>query len=147
MNNTAKRQILACLSDRRAIIAVNGVLTSRGFAVTTTYTLDQFVEAAKLGGYGAVVTVTEMLDPLRACTSLPIVNIDLFQLFTVESSSIERRNVSTFGHAFAERIAEVVRDAAPSPKVLRDRSLGVTSTANILTPKKGLRHGNGSSTT
>ncbi|GLS20803.1 hypothetical protein GCM10007874_38200 [Labrys miyagiensis] len=77
-DNNVRHHILVCLTNPDAVAAVNQILTTCGFAVTTTYEFSQFVEAATLDRYRAVVTATAMIDRIREASTLPVLNIEAF---------------------------------------------------------------------
>ncbi|WP_413989831.1 hypothetical protein ACMDCR_28470 [Labrys okinawensis] len=77
-DNNVREQILVCLGNPHAAAAINQILTTCGFAVTTTYEFSQFVEAATMDRYKAIVTATAMIDRIREATALPILNVEAF---------------------------------------------------------------------
>ncbi|URK86250.1 hypothetical protein LP421_04510 (plasmid) [Rhizobium sp. RCAM05350] len=80
--NAPRTHVLLCLPDPCATIMLNAFLTSNGFAVTTTYLLREFVEAAALGGYSVVITSTALAGRIRDISALPIIDISAFLLST-----------------------------------------------------------------
>lgn len=80
--NATRTHILLYLPDPCATIMLNAFLTSNGFAVTTTYLLSEFAEAATLGSYSVVITSTALAGRIRDISALPIIDISAFMLST-----------------------------------------------------------------
>lgn len=80
--NATRTHILLYLPDPCATIMLNAFLTSNGFAVTTTYLLSEFAEAATLGSYSVVITSTALAGRILDISALPIIDISAFMLST-----------------------------------------------------------------
>lgn len=106
-----RTQILVCLSNPDTVAAINEILTDRGFAVTTTYEFSQFVEAATLARYKAVVTVDAMIGRIREVSTLPILNIEALILEETGGPVLVASKRCPVSSSFAQRIAALLEDA------------------------------------
>lgn len=68
---------------------LNDILTKAHFSVTTAYTDTQLAEAFACGSYEAVVTGTRSIQAVRAVTTLPVLNYEIFvHAKTVDKDSL-----------------------------------------------------------
>jgi hypothetical protein len=72
------KNLLLYTSNVALASRLNEVLTQARFSVTTTYTEDQFAEAFACGSYDAIVTSTRRIRAVRAVTTRPILNYEVF---------------------------------------------------------------------
>ncbi|MBP1860449.1 hypothetical protein [Rhizobium herbae] len=105
--NTIRTHILLCLPDPYVTTMLNAFLTSNGFAVTTTYLLREFTEAAALGRYSVVITSTAVAGRIRDVSALPIIDISAFLVNTAGGIG-HRHSKSLDSTALAERIKTVI---------------------------------------
>lgn len=70
--------VLVCLSNPRAVVLVNKILTGEGFSLTSVGNLAEFDEASRIGDYSAIVAVDEVIDLIRSVASLPVIDIRSF---------------------------------------------------------------------
>lgn len=106
--------VLVCLSNPRAVVLVNEILTGEGFAVTSVRNLAEFDEANRAGAYNAIVAVDEVIDLIRSVVSIPIVNIRSF-IHAWPDDGIGRPSCLFDRAAFVSRIRVAAGNAAPAP--------------------------------
>ncbi|MBW9080742.1 hypothetical protein JNB84_22530 [Rhizobium pusense] len=114
--SVARLPVLVCLSNPRAIVLVNEMLTREGFSVTSVRNLPQFEDASRAGGYSVIVTTDEVIDMIRRITLLPVVNIRSFiHVWSVEGTG---KSSSLFDRAaFISRVRLAAENFPPVPLV------------------------------
>lgn len=106
--------VLVCLSNARAIVLVNEILTREGFSVTSVRNLVEFDEASRAGGYSAIVAVDEVIDLIRSVAALPVINIRSF-IRAWPDDGTGRPSCLFDRAAFVSRIRLAAENVSPTP--------------------------------
>lgn len=105
--SASRRQVLLCLTNPKAMTALNAALTDCGMAVTSACSINEFRQASAAGPYDAVVTTTAMIRDVRAVLQSPIVNVETF-IFAAPDAAATAAATRFDRAAFLARVTAVM---------------------------------------